>query len=306
MEDKYQYNGIELNTDFGLLVNEARFRTLDAQLGRWWQIDPLAEKYAVWSGYNYTLNNPIRNIDVGGQFVLEFAGLMMGQYAIKYSRVSTTEANILDFGSAIPSLYSNVVAYGFRSMYNDPSYKNGGGKSALGDVGGDIRDETLTKSFIDPAAELLSGHGIDKGVGWGSWGLGHMIGTIPDLIGFAKRDYSELYFDELTFYGAQTVGLGKVTPDGGFSINPNLILQGLTQNKSGADSEEGKWTSVQQSTEYDLNHIKDLIKAEAERYKLNMNSPKDFETLKQKITNGAFFDNTYFQTTDSWYNYSDQ
>ena len=66
LEDKYQYNGIELNTDFGLLVNEARFRTLDAQLGRWWQIDPEVEQFEAWSPYNSNLDNPIRYEDKEG------------------------------------------------------------------------------------------------------------------------------------------------------------------------------------------------------------------------------------------------
>ena len=64
--NKYQYNGIELNTDFGLLVNEARFRTLDAQLGRWWQIDPEVEQFEAWSPYNSNLDNPIRYDDPKG------------------------------------------------------------------------------------------------------------------------------------------------------------------------------------------------------------------------------------------------
>ena len=66
LEDKYQYNGIELNTDFGLLVNEARYRTLDAQLGRWWQIDPEVEQFEAWSPYNSNLDNPIRYDDKEG------------------------------------------------------------------------------------------------------------------------------------------------------------------------------------------------------------------------------------------------
>jgi RHS repeat-associated protein len=59
LEEKYQYNGIELNNDFGLMINEARYRTLDPQLGRWWQIDPEVEQFEAWSAYNSNLDNPI-------------------------------------------------------------------------------------------------------------------------------------------------------------------------------------------------------------------------------------------------------
>jgi RHS repeat-associated protein len=61
LEDKYQYNQKELNSDFGLLWSDYGARWLDLQRGVWGQIDPLAEKYYAWSGYNYVAGNPIRN-----------------------------------------------------------------------------------------------------------------------------------------------------------------------------------------------------------------------------------------------------
>ncbi|MCK7560224.1 hypothetical protein MKQ70_37075 [Chitinophaga sedimenti] len=39
-ENRYKFNGIELNSDFDLYSYEARYRNLDPQIGRWWQIDP--------------------------------------------------------------------------------------------------------------------------------------------------------------------------------------------------------------------------------------------------------------------------
>jgi RHS repeat-associated protein len=65
-DNKYQYNGIELIDDFGLHANHALFRTLDPQLGRWWQVDPKAEAFYGWSGYNSNLDNPILNKDPEG------------------------------------------------------------------------------------------------------------------------------------------------------------------------------------------------------------------------------------------------
>ncbi|MBK9461497.1 MAG: hypothetical protein IPN94_19250 [Sphingobacteriales bacterium] len=64
---KYQYNPKELNSDFGLLWSDYGARRLDLQRGVWGQIDPLAEKYAAWSGYNYVAGNPIKHIDPDGR-----------------------------------------------------------------------------------------------------------------------------------------------------------------------------------------------------------------------------------------------
>ncbi len=74
----YQYNGIERVEDFGLEVSHAQFRTLDAQTGRWWQIDPMAEKFYVWSPYNSNLNNPIRYNDPKGDCPPWICGAVAG------------------------------------------------------------------------------------------------------------------------------------------------------------------------------------------------------------------------------------
>ena len=65
----YQYNGKELNTDFGLDWLDYGARWYDASIARWSAVDPLAEipENISWSPYTYVWNNPINAIDPDGE-----------------------------------------------------------------------------------------------------------------------------------------------------------------------------------------------------------------------------------------------
>jgi RHS repeat-associated protein len=58
-KNNFNYNGIEQNDEFGLNQYEAYYRTLDPQIGRWNQMDPVSGKYPGISPYNSNFNNPI-------------------------------------------------------------------------------------------------------------------------------------------------------------------------------------------------------------------------------------------------------
>lgn len=63
----FKYNGKELDTERGLNLYDYVARCMDAALGRFTIVDPLAEKYYSWSTYVYCANNPIKFIDPDGK-----------------------------------------------------------------------------------------------------------------------------------------------------------------------------------------------------------------------------------------------
>ena len=63
---RFKYNGKELERMHGLDWYDYGARHLDAALGRWSTIDPMAEKYYNLSPYNYCGNNPIKFVDPDG------------------------------------------------------------------------------------------------------------------------------------------------------------------------------------------------------------------------------------------------
>ncbi len=67
-ENKYRYNGIERNEDFNLNWDLAEFRSFDATIGRWNQVDPLSEIASELTPYRFGFNNPIKFFDPLGLF----------------------------------------------------------------------------------------------------------------------------------------------------------------------------------------------------------------------------------------------
>lgn len=67
--NKYKYNGKELQDELGLNFYDFGARNYDPALGRWMNMDALAEVYVGISPYAYTLNNPVLFIDPDGNYV---------------------------------------------------------------------------------------------------------------------------------------------------------------------------------------------------------------------------------------------
>ena len=100
-DNAYQYNGKELNEDFGLAwldstrqwvkgpADESRW--YDPAVGRWGAVDNMANKYLSYSPYHYAGNNPILNYDIDGN---EFTASSESHIATLLRAIAKSQARL--------------------------------------------------------------------------------------------------------------------------------------------------------------------------------------------------------------------
>ncbi|EJL65540.1 RHS repeat-associated core domain-containing protein [Flavobacterium sp. CF136] len=67
VENKYKYNGKELQDELGLNITAMDYRQYDNALGRFNSIDAMSEKFPALSPYSFSANNPILLNDPSGK-----------------------------------------------------------------------------------------------------------------------------------------------------------------------------------------------------------------------------------------------
>ena len=102
---KIKYNGKELQDELGFNIYDFGARNYDPAIGRWFNIDPKAEKYYSVSQYNYCLNNPIFFVDPNGKEIKIGEGIYSYVKDRDYSKLE--EGFERDTYLAIDKLYSS-------------------------------------------------------------------------------------------------------------------------------------------------------------------------------------------------------
>ncbi len=120
-DQRFKYCGKELDKMHGLDWYDSSARFYDHVLGRFQQIDPLAEKYYSWSSYAYCMGNPINMMDVDGKSpwskILK-SGIKIGK------QVSKNGIKALGEGATYAQAFSSVIDDVNTMIDSDASIEN--------------------------------------------------------------------------------------------------------------------------------------------------------------------------------------
>ncbi|KAA5536543.1 hypothetical protein F0919_02425 [Taibaiella lutea] len=117
----YKLTTKELESNFGLNIYDFGARMQDMQLGRWWQIDPMAEDFYNMSQYSYCGNNPANLVDPDGMKWLntndeEIAKRL--QEGIS-KRLTTENANLTKANAKIADIKAEIKKSGGSDKLNN-------------------------------------------------------------------------------------------------------------------------------------------------------------------------------------------
>ena len=151
------YQGQEFTEDLGLNTHEWKYRISDPALGRFWQIDPLAEDYVYNSTYAFQENKMGMGIELEGLELYKFPVDGSGIARAVESGINYINNSVVDAGKSIGSFFGGISDYlgDGAGGFNFTSKNAGGGDP--GKKGGRDVQSVDADGFIQAGGQAKGG-----------------------------------------------------------------------------------------------------------------------------------------------------
>jgi len=169
----------ELQDELGLNQYDYGARNYDPALGRWMNIDPLANKTIDYSPYNFVLNNPVSFIDPDGLYP---KSVLIYNQATNSYRFTNAASHLLSLVSGVDKrqIQNTVInERGFRQYVPFYFANEGGGAITLGSPS--YYTITYTQNFFEDDSSKYNGNGFGQDIYTWLSHSSHEVGHIPQI-----------------------------------------------------------------------------------------------------------------------------